>query len=80
LWSPDGLSITRESVDQLSVLPTTLELLGFGLDGGRAGVGVSFVGDHDLTGTALALSDQEYRTLLKAPSTEIYQQFWNADH
>lgn len=76
LWSPDGLTITRDAVDQLSVLPTTLELLGFGLDGGRAGVGVSFVGSHDLAGTALALGDQEYRTLLKAPSTEIYQQFW----
>jgi phosphoglycerol transferase len=76
LWSPDGKQITRDQVDQLSVLPTTLELLGFGLDGGRAGLGVSFVGDHDLTGTALALGDGDYRALLKAPSTELYQQFW----
>ena len=78
IWSPDGLRIVRDPVDQLSLLPTTLELLGFDLDGGRAGLGVCFLGDHDLTGTALALPDQEYRTLLRAPSTEIYQQFWDA--
>lgn len=80
LWSPDGMRPSRDQVDQLSVLPTTLELLGFGLDGGRAGVGVSFVGNHDLKGTALALSEADYRTVLKAPSTGIYQQFWGTQH
>lgn len=77
VWSPDGeVQFNRENADQLSVLPTTLELLGFGLEDGRAGLGVSLIGNHDLAGTALALDDQEYRVMLRAPSTEIYQQFW----
>jgi len=76
--SPDEVPIGRDSADQLSVLPTTLELLGFGLPDGRAGLGVSLVGDHDLAGTALALDDADYRALLRAPSTELYQGFWAA--
>lgn len=78
VWSPDGMQLTRESADQLSVLPTTLELLGFGLDAGRAGIGVSFVGSHSIAGTALELSEDAYRELLIAPSTGIYQRFWSA--
>lgn len=77
VWSPDGVvQYARESADQLSVLPSTLELLGFGVDEGRAGVGVSFVRPHDLAGTALALPSEEYRTLLLAPSSELYRGFW----
>ena len=30
VWSPDGVRFTRDRADQLSVLPTTLELLGLG--------------------------------------------------
>ncbi len=77
-WSPDGVPFGREGADQLSVLPTTLELLGYGLPDGRAGIGVSFVGSHDLAGTALALPDHDYQTLLEAPSSAIYQQFWQS--
>ena len=74
--SPDRTPVGRDSADQLSVLPTTLELLGFGLADGRAGLGVSLVGGHDLAGTALALDAADYRSLLRAPSTDIYQGFW----
>ena len=74
--SPDDIPIKRDPADQLSVLPTTLELLGFGLPDGRAGLGVSLVGDHGVSGTALALTDADYRSLLRAPSTDIYQRFW----
>ena len=77
-WSPDGVQFGRQDADQLSVLPTTLELLGFGLPDGRAGLGVSFVGNHDLSGTALALPDGDYQSLLEAPSSTIYQQFWQS--
>lgn len=76
VWSPDGVQYARESADQLSVLPSTLELLGFGVDQGRAGVGVSFVQPHEVARTALGLPSQEYRTLLLAPSTELYRGLW----
>ncbi|HML50850.1 MAG TPA: sulfatase-like hydrolase/transferase [Propionicimonas sp.] len=74
--SPKKVAFTRDEVDQLSVLPTTLELLGFDIADGRAGVGVSFVGNHDLTGTALELPTEEYKSLLRAPSNSLYRQFW----
>ncbi|MEE9965005.1 MAG: LTA synthase family protein [Propionicimonas sp.] len=74
--SPNPVSFTRPEVDQLSVLPTTLELLGFGIPEGRAGVGVSFVGEHDLSGTVLDLPKEDYQKLLQAPSTGLYREFW----
>lgn len=76
--SPDQVRFTRENADQLSVLPTTLELLGFGVRDGRAGLGVSFVGNHALTGTAEELPAGDYATLLAAPSSKIYQLFWQS--
>lgn len=76
--SPDPVRFAREDADQLSVLPTTLELLGLGRWDGRAGLGVSFVGDHDLTDTAAALPARDYESLLQAPSSKIYQLFWQS--
>ncbi len=76
--SPEPVTFTREDADQLSVLPTTLELLGFGTEDGRAGLGVSFVGRHDLTGTAEALPPGDYDSLMEAPSSKIYQLFWQS--
>ncbi|MFT4110400.1 LTA synthase family protein [Propionicimonas sp.] len=77
-WSPAGVHWGREDADQLSVLPTTLELLGFGVPGGRAGLGVSFAAPHDLAGTALALSPGDYEALMEAPSSDAYRQFWGS--
>jgi phosphoglycerol transferase len=76
VWSPEGVTFTRDRADQFSVLPTTLELLGFALPDGRAGLGVSFVTQHPVSGTALELSDDEYRTVVAAPSSELYKEFW----
>ena len=74
VWSPDPVTVTRPTTDQFSVLPTTLELLGFGLPDGRAGLGVSFVGQHPLDGTALQLSELQYHSAVAAPSAELYRQ------
>ncbi len=79
VWSPDGVRLGRKGADQLSVLPTVLELLGLGRADGRAGLGVSFAGTHDLSGTAAALPPEEYRALIAAPSGGIYQKFWRAE-
>lgn len=76
VWSPDPVTFTRTDADQLSVLPTTLELLGFTVPDGRAGLGVSFVGDHPLTGSILALPTAEQNDLLDSPSSQLYRHFW----
>ena len=74
--SPDPVSFARQDADQLSVLPTILELLGFGLPEGRAALGVSFARNHGLDGSLLALPETEYASLLQAPSRDLYQRFW----
>ncbi|MCC6495109.1 MAG: sulfatase-like hydrolase/transferase [Propionibacteriaceae bacterium] len=76
VWSPRPVTFSRDRADQLSLLATTLELLGFGLPDGRAGLGVSFVGGHPLAGTALELPEAEYQELVTSPSTQLYRQFW----
>ena len=76
VWSPDPVTFSRDDADQLSVLPTTLELLGFTVPNGRAGLGVSFVGNHPLAGSILALPGDEQDDLLDAPSTPLYRRLW----
>lgn len=79
VWSPDPVSFSRERADQLSVLPTTLELLGFDLAAGRAGLGVSFVEPHPIDDTALELADDEYRAVVTSPSSELYRELWGGE-
>ncbi|WP_051208434.1 LTA synthase family protein [Propionicicella superfundia] len=74
--SPDPVAFDRPRTDQFSILPTTLELLGFSLVDGRAGLGVSLMGGHDLTDTALALPSDEYEATVTAPSSALYKEFW----
>ena len=74
--SPDPVRFSRPDADQLSVLPTILELLGFGLPDGRAGLGVSFAGQHPVQDTMVAMPEQEYASLLQAPSRDLYETFW----
>lgn len=76
VWSPDPVTFSRDDADQLSVLPTTLELLGFTVPDGRAGLGVSFIGNHPLTGSILALPSAERNDLLDSPSSQLYRHFW----
>lgn len=76
VWSPDPVVFNRAGADQLSVLPTTLELLGFSVPQGRAGLGVSVVGKHDAAGTMLTLPTAEYESLLDGPSTDLYRRLW----
>ena len=64
VWSPTPVTFNREHADQLSVLPTTLDLLGMDPPDGRAGLGVSLIGHHELTDTACALPSDEYATLM----------------
>lgn len=74
--SPDPIRYNRSSADQFSMLPTTLELLDFKIPGGQAGLGVSLIGQHDITDTAADLPPKEYGELVGSPSVELYQKFW----
>lgn len=77
VWSPDGIaSFNRQHADQLSVLPTTLDLLGLGSPDGRAGLGVSLIGERSLDDTMLSMSASDYANLLNAPSKDLYQKLW----
>ncbi len=76
VWSPTPVTFNRDHADQLSVLPTTLGLLGLAPPNGRAGLGVSLIGHPDLGDTALAMPADEYTSLMEAPSSDIYRQFW----
>lgn len=76
IWSPDPITVGRATADQLSLLPSTLDLLGVGPGDGRAGLGVSFVGHHPVAGTALELPAAEYSSTVTSPTTDLYHTFW----
>ena len=76
IWSPEPVVFTREHADQFSVLATILDVLGFEPPDGRAGLGVSFVADYPLTGTAVELEREEYNSVVTSPSSELYHRFW----
>ena len=77
LWSPSPLHLGVARGDQFSVLPTVLEALGFGVPDGRAGLGLSLLGDRPVRGIALALPAEEYAALLAAPSRDFYARLWS---
>lgn len=78
IWSPDGLRVAREGLDQMSMYPTLLELTGLELQDHRAGIGVSALTDgSDVPhGSILDLSAEEYRDLVTSRSSEFYQRLW----
>jgi len=77
LWSPRPVRLGVASGDQFSVLPTTLEALGFAVADGRAGLGLSLLGERPVAGVVLALPADEYRSLLTAPSRAFYARLWS---
>jgi phosphoglycerol transferase len=78
VWDPDGpVAFNRERADQLSLLPTTLDLIGLAAPDGRAGLGVSLTGALRTEQTMLSLSKAQYASLLSSPSKELYRTFWS---
>lgn len=76
IWTPDETNIVRDEIDQLSMYATMLELLGFGLDGGQAGLGVSAINESAQGAAVLALTEKQYATLLNSRSSGLYGQLW----
>lgn len=75
-WSPDDVKVHRASTDQYAMLPSILDLLGFTLPEGRAGIGVSALGAYPLTGTLYDLDPAARKQLVLAPSKDLYARFW----
>lgn len=75
-WSPDGATVHTASTDQYAMLPSILDLLGFEVPEGRAGIGVSAVGDYPVAGTLYDLDPTARAQLILAPSTDLYSRFW----
>lgn len=77
IWIPDRTPQTslRDSIDQLSMYPTILEIAGFTVREGVAGVGTSaFTPVPD--NSAPNLDQNTYRELLQARSSEFYRAAW----
>lgn len=75
IWSPDGVPATRAGADQLSMLATTLDVLGLGREDHRAGVGVSALVTSS-PGSVLDLDGSQYEELIQSASRDLYQELW----
>ncbi|MFT3943969.1 MAG: LTA synthase family protein [Ancrocorticia sp.] len=81
IWSPDGVEFSREVGINANMYPTILELLGYELKDGRAGVGVSFQTPATMVAdqkTLVPLSYEEIMLAFNSRSTELYQALWKA--
>lgn len=78
VWSPDGVKFARDEIDQLSMFPTILELMGLELVDHRAGIGVSALADADdvPAGSTLDLDHEEYTDVVKSRSVDFYAKMW----
>lgn len=77
--TPRELAPVRQRIDHFSMFPTILRVMGFEVEGGRAGLGLSGVDDVSTGGTMYELGEQERGVLLEAPSSGIYERFWEGD-
>lgn len=77
IWSPEGeLPALRAGADQLSMYPTILDLMGYGAQNQRAGIGVSALLDSAPQST-LDLSAEEYQELIQSRSKDLYDMLWD---
>lgn len=81
VWTPGGVEFARNEVDQLSMYPTMLELVGVNVKEHRAGIGVSALADeNDVSpGSILDLDSDEYRDVVKSRSVDFYAEIWADD-
>ena len=74
IWAPQGAEIARDTIDQLGMYPTVLELVGIELSGHRAGIGVSaLASDNEVSpGSVRDLDAQQYRDVVSSRATKFY--------
>ncbi|QIM19329.1 sulfatase-like hydrolase/transferase [Leucobacter coleopterorum] len=78
VWAPGGAQFARDEIDQLSMYPTLLELVGLNLKDHRAGIGVSaLVKAKDVpAGSILDLDSSEYLDVVNSRSMDFYAKMW----
>ncbi len=79
IWSPDGVEFARTEGINANMYPTMLELLGYELQDGRAGVGVAFqVPATTVAGqrTILDLNFDDLANLFNSSSSDLYRELW----
>ena len=74
----DDISFNRDEINHFDLLPTLLEMIGFTVDGGQLGLGVSALGPPDKAREAIwrSRTDAMRRTALN-PS-KVYDRLWRA--
>lgn len=77
IWSPEPIGDMRSGADQLSMLATTLDVLGIGREDRRAGVGVSAL-VTSAPGSVLDLDGSRYDELIQSASRDLYQELWKS--
>lgn len=75
-WTPNKPVEMREGQDQLTVLATTLELLGLGREDRRAGIAVSALVGTTPAGSVAEMDSREYQELIQSRSADLYQRLW----
>ncbi len=79
IWSPDGVEFARTEGINANMYPTILELLGYELQDGRAGVGVAFQVPASAAQGQRTILDLDFDDLANAfnsKSADLYQQLW----
>ena len=79
IWTPDGRQLRVSEIDQLDMFPTILEAMGFELEDGRAGLGVSAYNPDYVFGSLRELSAEEREQMVRSRSTEFYERMWGND-
>lgn len=76
IWTPNDVQIATDGIDQISMYPTILEVMGLELVDGRAGVGVSAARTDSPSNTIRSLTPEEYKDLITSQSSEFYEKMW----
>lgn len=80
IWVPEGVEVAVPEIDQLSMYPTILELLGYELADGRAGVGVSALEPSPGPDSVRELSQDDVDHLVNSLSQDFYDEMWGVEH
>ena len=76
MWVPGGIDLAVDSMDQFSMYPTILELLGIDLVDGRAGIGVSALTAVTDRESTRYLPHDFFDSLVQSRSQDFYEMVW----
>lgn len=76
IWTTQVLDFAYPEIDQLSMYPTILEIVGYDLPAGRAGIGVSALYPLADKDTIRVLDREQYKDLIRSRSSNFYDSLW----